>query len=80
MLKRGKAHLMDIVHLMTVADFCQTIGISRSTWHKLKRSGQTPAIITAGGIQRIRREAVEEWIAENEDRASADATYKTSEG
>jgi excisionase family DNA binding protein len=66
---------MDIMHLMTVADFCQTIGISRSTWHKLKRSGQTPAIITAGGIQRIRREAVEEWIAENEEQANASAAH-----
>lgn len=71
---------MDIMHLMTVADFCQTIGISRSTWHKLKRTGQTPAIITAGRIQRIRREAVEEWIAENEERATADTAHKASEG
>ena len=71
---------MDIMHLMTVADFCKTIGISRSTWHKLKRTGQAPAIITAGGIQRIRREAVEEWIAENEERASADTVHKASEG
>jgi excisionase family DNA binding protein len=71
---------MDIMHLMTVADFCQTIGISRSTWHKLKRTGRTPAIITAGGIQRIRREAVEEWIAENEERATADTAHKASEG
>lgn len=71
---------MDIMHLMTVADFCQTIGISRSTWHKLKRTGQTPAIITAGGIQRIRREAVEEWIAENEERAATDTAHKASEG
>jgi len=68
------------MHMMTVADFCKTIGISRSTWHKLKRTGQTPAIITAGGIQRIRREAVEEWIAENEERAAADTAHKASEG
>jgi len=71
---------MDIMHLMTVADFCRTMGISRSTWHKLKRTGRTPAIITAGGIQRIRREAVEEWIAENEARAAADTAHKASEG
>ena len=64
---------MDIIHLRTVADFCQTIGISRSTWHKLKRTGHTPAIITAGGIQRIRREAVEKLIAKNEEGANASA-------
>lgn len=62
---------MDIPHLLTLADFCQTIGISRSTWHKLKRESSTPAIVTVGGIQRIRRKAVEEWLAENEAKASA---------
>lgn len=62
---------MDISNLLTVSDFCQTVGISRSTWHKLKRTGQAPAIISIGGIHRIRREAVEEWLAENETKASA---------
>lgn len=71
---------MDIANLLTIADFCQMIGISRSTWHKLKRHRMTPAIVTVRGIQRIRREAVEEWLAENEARASADAAHKTSEG
>lgn len=63
---------------MTVTDFCQAIGISRSTWHKLKRTGQTPAIITVGRIQRIRREAVEAWVAENEKQRTADITHKAS--
>jgi excisionase family DNA binding protein len=58
-------------NLLTVADFCKSVGISRSTWHKLKREGATPAIISLGGIQRIRREAVAEWLAENEAKASA---------
>ena len=71
---------MDIPSLLTIADFCQTVGISRSTWHKLKRHRMTPAIVTVGGIQRIRREAVEEWLAENEAKASADAAHKASEG
>ncbi len=71
---------MDIMHLLTVADFCQTVGISRSTWHKLKRANQIPRIITVGGIQRIRREAVEDWISENEARALTDAAHQSSEG
>lgn len=58
-------------NLLTVADFCKAVGISRSTWHKLKRENATPAIITVGDIQRIRREAVEEWLAENEAKASS---------
>tara|TARA_R110002074_G_scaffold250391_1_gene422079 strand:- start:548 stop:751 length:204 start_codon:yes stop_codon:yes gene_type:complete len=57
---------MEIPHLLTVADFCQTVGISRSTWHKLKRKGSTPPIINIGSIQRIRKEAAETWLAENE--------------
>jgi len=71
---------MDITNLLTIADFCQTVGISRSTWHKLKRNRMTPAIITVGGIQRIRREAVEDWLAENEARFTADTAHKASEG
>ncbi|UOA17242.1 helix-turn-helix transcriptional regulator [Sulfitobacter dubius] len=57
--------------LITVTDFCKAVGISRSTWHKLKRKNATPAIITIGGIQRIRPEAVEKWLAENEAQGSA---------
>jgi len=71
---------MDIANLLTIADFCRTVGISRSTWHKLKRHRMTPAVVNVGGIQRIRREAVEEWLAENEARASADAVHTASEG
>lgn len=70
---------MDTSNLLTVADFCQTIGISRSTWHKLKRQRQTPAVVTVGGIQRIRREAVEDWLAENETRASIGTAHRASE-
>ena len=61
---------MDIPPLLTVADFCRAVGISRSTWHKLKRQGATPAVVTIGGIQRIRKEAAETWLAENETRGS----------
>lgn len=71
---------MDAAYLLTVTDFCRAIGISRSTWHKLKRQGATPAIVNVGGIQRIRREAVEDWLAENEAKASADAAHMASEG
>jgi excisionase family DNA binding protein len=64
---------MDISNLLTIANFCQTVGISRSTWHKLKRNHMTPAIVAIGGIQRIRQEAVEEWLAENEKKVSVGA-------
>jgi len=53
--------------VLTVSQFCEVVGISRSTWHKLKRQGKTPAIVNIGGIQRIRREAIETWLSENEN-------------
>ena len=40
----------------------------------------TPAIVTVGRIQRIRREAVQDWITENEAKVSADAAHKVNEG
>ncbi len=65
---------MDMPHLLTIADFCQTIGISRSTWHKLKRKGSTPPIVNIGGIQRIRKESAETWLAKNETGNAAKLT------
>ena len=59
------------LNMLTVSEFCEEIGISRSTWHKLKRQGKTPAIINIGGIQRIRREAIETWLSENETQATS---------
>ena len=66
--------------IMTVSEFYQSVGISRSTWHKLKRQGKTPAIVSVGGIKRIRREAIETWLSENEEPASADAAHNAMEG
>jgi predicted DNA-binding transcriptional regulator AlpA len=67
-------------NLLTVTNFCKIVGISRSTWHKLKRENAAPAIISINGIQRIRREAVEDWLAENEARFTANAAHRASEG
>lgn len=53
-------------HLLTVSAFCEAVGISSSTWHKLKRNDQALFVVKIGGIQRIRWEAIENWIAENE--------------
>jgi excisionase family DNA binding protein len=66
--------------VLTVSEFCEAVGISSSTWHKLKRQGKAPAIVNIGGIQRIRREAIETWLAENEARTTADAAHNAVEG
>ncbi|WP_417463244.1 helix-turn-helix transcriptional regulator [Kordiimonas sp.] len=56
------------LNVLTVAQFCEAVGISRSTWHKLKRQGKAPAVIKIGGIQRIRQAAIDEWLSKNEAR------------
>ena len=66
--------------VLTISEFCEVVGISRSTWHKLKRQGKAPAIVNIGGIQRIRRKAIETWLAQNEARATADTVHKAAKG
>lgn len=70
---------LQTLDVLTVSEFCEAVGISRSTWHKLKRQGKAPAIVNIGGIQRIRREAIEAWFSENETRATADAAHNAAE-
>jgi excisionase family DNA binding protein len=65
--------------VLTVSEFCQAVGISRSTWQKLKRQGKAPAIVNIGGIQRIRQEAIAAWFSENEARPTADAPHNAAE-
>jgi len=71
---------LQTLNVLTVSEFCEAVGISRSTWHKLKRQGKAPAIINIGGIQRIRRDAIEAWFSENEARATADTAHNAAEG
>jgi len=55
----------------TVDEFCCSVGISRSTYERAKREGWGPREMVLGrtGI-RIADEAVSEWIAEREKKAS----------
>ena len=52
--------------LMTVTDVITTLGISRSTWQKLVIQNATPPIVKIGAVQRIRRDAFEAWLGQNE--------------
>ncbi len=69
-----------IAHLLSAMDEAAFRAVSRSTSPKLNRQGNAPAIESIGGIQRIRRKAIETWLAENEARATADAAHKAVEG
>lgn len=55
--------------LMTVADVITAMGISRSTWQKLVTQKKTPPIVRIGAVQRIRREAFEQWLTKHEQAA-----------
>ncbi|AJE03335.1 helix-turn-helix transcriptional regulator [Geobacter pickeringii] len=48
--------------LLTVADLCGLLQISRSTFFRLKKAGQVPGCITLGGQVRYHRETVEAWL------------------
>ena len=56
--------------LMTVANVISAMGISRSTWQKLVAQKRTPPIVRIGAVQRIRRDAFEAWLGQNENAAA----------
>ena len=50
----------------SVDEFCSAVGISRSTYEKLKRKGLAPREMRIGWAVRISQLAASEWIAERE--------------
>jgi predicted DNA-binding transcriptional regulator AlpA len=46
----------------SVESFCQTFGISRSLFYKLRQDGRGPAILKIGRRTLISRGAAERWI------------------
>lgn len=57
---------------MTVLEFCASVGISKSTYEKLKRAGQHPREMQICRAVRISQRAAQEWIKAREgDRDTA---------
>jgi len=51
-------------HLMTVEQVVEELGVSRSTWDKWRAKGTAPeALRLPNGSLRIRRDALEAWLA-----------------
>ncbi len=48
--------------LLTVADVCALLNISRSTLFRLEQSGGLPGRVKLGGQVRYHRETIEEWL------------------
>ncbi|AHY53354.1 AraC family transcriptional regulator [Bradyrhizobium japonicum] len=54
----------------SVDEFCSSVGISRSTYEKLKRRGLAPREMRIGWAVRISQLAAVEWIAARETDAA----------
>jgi excisionase family DNA binding protein len=50
--------------LLTVADLCALLNVSRSTLLRLEKSGSLPGRIMLGGQVRYHREKIERWLLE----------------
>jgi predicted DNA-binding transcriptional regulator AlpA len=50
----------------SIAEFCASHGISKSTFHKLRRDGKAPRVMRVGSRVLISIEAAAEWRRERE--------------
>jgi excisionase family DNA binding protein len=50
--------------LLTVAEVCALLNVSRMTVHRLEKSGTLPGKVKLGGQIRYHREIIEKWILE----------------
>jgi len=50
--------------LLTVADVCALLNVSRSTLLRLEKAGSLPGRVKLGGQVRYHREKIERWLLE----------------
>ncbi len=50
--------------LLTVAELCELLHVSRMTLHRLEKSGELPGRVKLGGQVRYHREIIEKWLLE----------------
>jgi excisionase family DNA binding protein len=48
--------------LLTIADVCALLNVSRSTIDRLDKSGKLPGRVKLGGQVRYHRETLEQWL------------------
>lgn len=48
--------------LLTVADLCALLQVSRTTLFRMEKAGEVPGRLTLGGKVRYHRETVETWL------------------
>ena len=51
---------------LSIDEFCTSVGISRSTYEKLKRANKQPREMHVGKSVRISQAAVNAWVRERE--------------
>jgi len=48
--------------LLSIADVCALLNVSRTTIHRLEKSGGLPGRVMLGGHVRYHRETIEKWV------------------
>lgn len=56
-----RAMRLDTRKALSITEFCAAYGISRSTFYRLQRKGEAPAVMQVGRVRRIRVEEAEAW-------------------
>jgi predicted DNA-binding transcriptional regulator AlpA len=59
--KKGRPPVRQPGDALSIQEFCQSNGISLSTFYKLKREGLAPRMMKIGGRYMIAPEAMEDW-------------------
>ncbi len=61
-VKKVKATKIADGLLLTVAETCRLLNVSRSTVNRMERAGTLPGRIEMGGAVRYHRETIEAWL------------------
>ncbi len=63
-VSKPKATAKPVSLLLTVADLCALLKVSRSTITRMERDGSLPGRVMVGGSVRYHRETIECWLRE----------------
>jgi excisionase family DNA binding protein len=48
--------------LLTMAQVCELLNVSRTTFYRMRQAGEIPGAVTLGGQVRYHRETLEKWL------------------
>jgi len=65
--------------LLTLADLCALLNVSRSTVYRLDASGDLPGKVKLGGQVRYHKEVIEKWLLEKVSQSTSPQGNEQSE-